>query len=195
MAYKSDSYYIEKVRGGNTADFRHLVDKHKDRVFNLSFRICGNREDAEEVAQDTFVKAYRSLNSFKQESSFATWLYRIAYNTSISFIRAKKDHPVKSADFQSELTYLNIAGADDIDNESNAEYRKSLLSMALINLNEEERGLITLYYYEEISTEDIARVTGLSRANVKVKLFRARQKMAEKIEEAERKNLVYNEQV
>ena len=91
MDYKGDIYYIGQVLDGKTNVYAHIVDRHKDHAYNLALRICGNREDAEEIAQDAFVKAYRSLTNFKMKSSFATWLFRIVYNCYfISAIKKKR---------------------------------------------------------------------------------------------------------
>jgi len=191
MIYKKDTYYINEVIGGKVNAFGHLVDKHKDRVFNLALRICGNREEAEEIAQDAFLKAYKSLPRFAMKSSFATWLYRITYNTAISLIRQRKktilsleDLPVSISDFRWE----NYS-----EEEAEKQYRQSLINFALQKLDEEDRGLITLYYYEEMSTDEIADVTGINRSNVKVRLFRARQKMLSIIEKTESKNRLCHE--
>lgn len=188
MDNRSDTAIIELVLEGKNDSFRYLVDRHKDKAYNLAFRICGNREEAEEIAQDSFLKAYRSLNSFKRQSSFATWLYRIVYNTAISKVRIRKkgvlsleDFPVDSIDFIG-----NNANEEDVE----MEYRSSLLNFALQKINEEERGLISLYYYEEMSTDEISELTGISKQNVKVKLFRTRQKMLEIIEKAEKKKII-----
>ena len=191
MNYKGDIFYIEQILSGKSNAFSHLVDHHRNNVYNLAFRICGNHEEAEEVAQDSFLKAYRALQNFRHRSSFATWLYRITYNTAISNVRIKKkemlyleDYPFDAADFTS-----NSPSAE----ESEDEYRNSLINFAMQKLHDEERGLISLYYFHELSIEEISDITGSSKSNVKVKLFRARQKMLEIIEKVERKNLIYHE--
>jgi RNA polymerase sigma factor (sigma-70 family) len=191
MDYKGDIFYINQVLEGKVNAFSYIVDRHKNNVFNLALRICGNREDAEEVAQDSFLKAFRSLDGFKMKSSFSTWLYRIVYNSSISVIRKRKqsilsldEFPADAEDFLSDFTS---------EEEALDEYRKSLVSFALLKLGEDERAIITLFYYEEMDTEEISLVTGISRQNVKVKLFRARQKMNEIIVNAEKKNIIYHE--
>jgi RNA polymerase sigma-70 factor (ECF subfamily) len=191
MDNKADTYYIEQVLEGRVQAFSHLVDRHKDRVFNLTLRICGNREEAEEVAQDAFLKAYRSLSSFKMKSSFATWLYRIAYNTAISCIRSRKKGILSLEDFP--VTLADFAGNDTSEEEAEIEYRRSLVNFAMQKLDEDERGLISLYYYEEMNTDELSEVTGISKANIKVRLFRARQKMIGIIEKIEKKNLICHE--
>ncbi len=191
MEKNSDILYIDKVLAGNLNAFSYLIDRHKDKAFNLAFRICGNREEAEEIAQDAFLKAFRSLKDFRKKSSFSTWLYRIVYNTSISLVRARgirvlslEEFPADAVDFLSESKNEDEA----IDN-----YRNSLVNFALQKLQEEERGLITLYYYDDLETDEIARITGIRKQNIKVRLFRARQKMADIIKTVEKKNVFYNE--
>ena len=193
MNHKTDISFIKLIFGGETEAYSFIIDKYKDRTFNLAFRICGNREEAEEVTQDAFLKAYRSLKGFKMKSSFATWLYRIVYNTAISYVRNKKKSILLLEDFPadtSDFTSVNIS-----EEEAEKEYRNALVNFALQKITEEERGLISLYYYEDMNTGEISELTGISRSSIKVKLFRARQKMLEIIENAEKKKLKYHEQV
>jgi len=90
MEFLDDSFYIEKVINGDTSAYTNLVNKHKDMVYTIALRIARNHQDAEEIAQDVFLKAFQSLESFRQKSKFSTWLYRIVYNTAISKIRKKQ---------------------------------------------------------------------------------------------------------
>jgi RNA polymerase sigma-70 factor (ECF subfamily) len=191
MEYKGDIFYIGQVLQGKQSAFSYLVDRHRDHAFNLALRICCNREDAEEIAQDSFIKAYRSLGQFKMKSSFATWFYRIVYNTSISMVRTRKKEPLSLEYFPAVTT--DFIGANTSEEEAETEYRNSLINFALQKMNEEERGLIAFYYYEELSLEEIARITGISKTNIKVKLFRTRQKMIDIVKKIEMKNLVCHE--
>jgi len=191
MDYKGDIYYIGQILDGNQNAFNHMVNRHKDHAYNLALKICGNNEEAEEIAQDAFIKAYRSLPQFKMKCSFATWLYRIVYNTAISLVRARKKAPLSLEDFPAYAT--DFIGVNSNEEEAEAEYRTSLINFALQKISEEERGLIGLYYYEELSTEEISAITGISKSNIKVKLFRARHKMVEIIEKVEKNNLTYHE--
>jgi len=191
MDYKGDILYIEQVLSGKINAFSFIVDRHKDQAYNLAFRICGNHEEAEEIAQDSFLKAYKSLRGFKMKSSFATWLYRIVYNTAISRLRIKNKGVLSLEDFPADAT--DFIGSNTSEEEAEKEYRSSLLSFALQKISEEERGLISLYYYEDMSIEEISDVTGISKSNVKVRMFRARQKMLEIIEKVEKNKLIYHE--
>jgi RNA polymerase sigma factor (sigma-70 family) len=190
MDYKGDIAYIEQVLAGKINAYSYIVDRHKDKAYNLAFRICGNHEEAEEIAQDSFLKAYRALKGFKMNSSFATWLYRIVYNTAISHVRIKKKGILSLEDFPVDAT--DFIGTNTSEEEAEKEYRSSLINFALQKISEEERGLISLFYYEEMSTDEISDVTGISKSNIKVKLFRARQKMSEIIEKVESKRLTYH---
>jgi RNA polymerase sigma factor (sigma-70 family) len=191
MDYKGDIFYIGQVLKGNINAFTFIVEKHKNHAYNLALRICGNHEEAEEIAQDAFMKAFRSLKSFKMKSSFATWLYRIVYNTAISLVRSRKKGVLSLDDFPADAK--DFIGYNSNEEEADAEYRNSLVNFALQKLGDDERALITLYYYEELSTDEISEITGIGKSNVKVKLFRARLKMAETIEKVEKKNLMYHE--
>jgi RNA polymerase sigma-70 factor (ECF subfamily) len=125
------------------------------------------------------------------KSSFATWLYRIVYNTAISHVRIKKKGILSLEDFPADAT--DFIGTNTSEEEADREYRSSLVNFALQKITEEERGLISLYYYDDMSTDEISDITGISKSNIKVKLFRARQKMQEIIEKVEKKKLMYHE--
>ncbi len=177
MNINSDIPWIKQVLDGNTNAFRNIVNTHKDRAFNLAFRICRNREEAEEIIQDSFMKAYRSLGDFRMDSSFTTWFYRIVYNTSVSFLRTKKDNNINlDADFAEKYRYSEI---NSYEYEAESEYNRILVNKALGKLNDEERGIISLFYYDELSLNEIAAITGDSVSNIKVKLHRSRKIMSE----------------
>ena len=163
---------ITMVQKGNTNAFSFLVNKYQDIVFSIALKVLKNREDAEEMAQESFIKAFRSLNSFQGKAKFSTWLYSITYNTCITHTRKKK--PVTS---QIE----NLPLSDEESEESFAEFpeesKARCLEAALKQLPEEEYTMMVLYYYEDQSVEDLCHVTGLTESNVKVKLFRARKKL------------------
>jgi RNA polymerase sigma factor (sigma-70 family) len=191
MDARSDTYYIGQVLEGKINAYSNLVERHKDKAYNLAFRICGNREEAEEVAQDAFVKAYRSLKQFGKRSSFGTWLYRIVYNTAISLVRSRRKGMLAVEDFPADaVDFLSFSKNEE---EAANEYRNSLINFALQKISEEDRGLVTLYYYDDMDTEEISKITGINKSVIKVRLFRARKKMAEIIMKVEKKNVFYHE--
>jgi RNA polymerase sigma factor (sigma-70 family) len=191
MTYQGDIFYIDQILKGNINAFTYIVDHHKDKAFNLAYRICGSSEEAEEIAQDSFMKAYRSLGGFQMKSSFATWLYRIVYNTAISNLRTRKKGVLSLEDFPADAA--DFIGTNTSEEEADREYRSSLVNFALRKITEEERGIISLFYYDEMSMDEIADVTGINKSNIKVRLFRARQKMLAIIEKVEKKKFIYHE--
>ncbi len=189
MDGRADIFYIEQVLEGEINAFSHLVERHKDKAFNLALRICGNNEEAEEIAQDAFLKAFRSLRHFRKKSSFSTWLYRIVYNTAISLVRTRKGRVLSIEEFPADaVDFLSINRNEE---EAIEEYRNSLVNFALQKISDEERGLITLYYYNDLDIGEISGITGIKKVNVKVRLFRARRKMADIIRNVDRKQVAY----
>jgi len=181
MRYESDSFYIDKVLENDISAYSSLIDKHKEMVFTVAFRVLRNREDAEEIAQDTFVKAYQSLKSFKKESKFSTWLYRIAFNSAISRTRKKKLETI-DLDYNIAENYSIDTIKDDI-NKLDFDEQKILISKVIGQLNEEDNLMISLYYFDENSVEEIAQIMNLSKSNVKVKLHRIRKRLYHDIQQ------------
>lgn len=169
-----ETHIIHKILNGETSLYEYFLDKYSQQVFVLIVRIVENQEDAEELTQDTFLKAFEHLSSFKAESSFSTWIYRIAYNTAISATRKKKQE-LFVAD-ESILANLSEQQVDDALNDESEE-RMERLNEALGKLSAEERALVSLFYYEERPMSDIALILGITEGNVKVKLHRIRKKL------------------
>jgi len=166
-----DEDIIRQVLNGERSAYALLVDKYKDRVFSLALSIVRNRELAEEIAQDVFVKAYRSLDKFRKKAGFSTWIYRITYNTAVSETRKKKYKTYSIENMEQP--------DDDPDKKEEKEEQYRLLEKAVSALAPEEKLIITLYYFEEMKVEQISEITGLTVSNTKVKLFRIRNKLKE----------------
>lgn len=175
MEQKDEKYYITRILDGDTEYFSVLLDRYSRPLYSLIVQIVGCPEDAEEILQDVFLKAFRNLSRYKGDCRFSTWLYRIAYNTSISATRKKKQEFV----YIEESTINNVPDerADEVIASVSDEDRMSLLCRAIDQLNGEEKALVTLFYYEERSIEEIGEVLNLTIGNVKVKLHRTRKKI------------------
>ncbi len=174
MDVQEVKYCIERVKGGDKDAFANLVNTHKDMVFTVCLRMLTSEADAEEAAQDVFVKAYRSIGSFQAKAKFSTWLYRITYNHCISVIRKK----VKMIDLVDEIPEGEVDEGELNGLESiSAEERSRYLKLAIESLAETDAVVVTLFYYDELSLEEIAGVTGLSSSNIRIKLHRSRKKM------------------
>jgi len=177
----SDAQLIEQTLTGNQAAYAELVKRHQRFVFTLAMRYAKVREDAEEIAQDCFIKAYRSLASFKGQSKFSTWLYSIVYTTAMTFLRKKRVDTESIDDENNFVQVENQASAYDVNNAENKS-RSFYLDQAIAQLLPDDAAIITLFYKGEQSLEEIAQAMGMETNTVKVKLFRARQRLKEKLE-------------
>ena len=175
MTTNNDNIIINKVIAGDTNAFAVLVDRYKDLVFTLALRMLKNREEAEEVSQDTFIKVYKSLTKFKGDSKFSTWIYKVTYNTCLD--RLKKNKRQQNTVAIDEFTEHHIKTLDNALDAMERDERKIAIKNCLDLLPIEDNSLLTLYYFEEQSLEDISKITGLTANNIKVKLFRSRKKL------------------
>lgn len=176
MNPNDDKQSIERVLKGDTQAYSQLVERYSGRVFGVVVRIVGCAEDAEEVTQDVFIKAFNALHGYNHKSSFSTWLYRIAYNTAISKVR-KKHEPITDIDDHKMALYSMQANDNEIDNKITLEADIEKLAWALEQLPPQDRGLITMFYIEDRSISELAEITSLSESNIKVKLHRTRHKL------------------
>lgn len=172
----NDQVYINRILDGDTNAFAILVDRYKDLVYTLAMRMMKNREEAEEVAQDAFIKTYKSLDKFKGESKFSTWIYRVAYNTCLD--RLKKNKRTQNTVTIDEYTEHQVKTIDNALDKIEASEKKEAIQQCIELLPSDDSFLLTLYYFEELSLEEIGKIVGLKPNNVKVKLFRSRKKLA-----------------
>ena len=176
MTINNDQIIINQIIEGDTNAFSVLVDRYKDLVFTLALRMVKNREEAEEVSQDTFIKVFKSLHKFKGNSKFSTWIYKVTYNTCLDRIKKyKREYNNVAIDEFTEHKVKTIDNA--LDNMEQAEHNQTIQD-CLALLPSEDSFLLTLYYFEEQSLEEISKVVGLTANNVKVKVFRSRKKLA-----------------
>jgi RNA polymerase sigma-70 factor (ECF subfamily) len=181
MNKPDDQYYIEAVRKGNVQAFSFLVEKYQKLVYTLALKLLKKPEEAEEMAQDTFIKAYQKLDSYEGKSKFSTWLYSITYNGCISELR-KRRIEFKSLDDR-QISDQDEQKMHDYYRETKKEDQEKYLNMALEKLPEDDQVLVTLYYYENQSMDEISLISGLTVSNVKIKIHRARKKMQELLHE------------
>ncbi len=175
MENQEELIYIKRILEGETNLFSCFLEKYSSSIYSLIVRIIPSREDAEELVQDTFLKAFRKLVTFKGDCSFSTWLYRIAYNTAISETRKRKIIlPLLDEKMMETLTDDDM---DTLFERDEDEVLLQKLEIAIDQLNVEEKTLITLYYYEAKPVAEIAVVFEQTTDNIKVKLFRVRKKI------------------
>jgi RNA polymerase sigma factor (sigma-70 family) len=175
MTNSGDQEHIQKVLLGDTNAFAVLVNRYKDMVFTLCLKMVHNREEAEELAQDSFIKAYRSLQQFRGDAKFSTWLYKVCYFTCVDRLKKlKKEQPIVDIN---EYTNDQIASLQTDFEQLMEKERKELVQECLELLPAEDSFLLTLYYLEEQSVKEMAKIIGASESNIKVKLFRSRNKL------------------
>lgn len=171
MKKLSDIEIIDSVLKGNQGDYSLLIDRYKDKAFSLLKRLLGNEMDAEEALQDSFLKAYNSLGSFRRDSKFSTWFYRITYNTGLTILSSKKrkiEHEMSSIDEHFDL--------GDFDNEiySTTSNPKDYLLKMIDKLPIRNALVLILFYIDDMSLNEISQVMDVSLVNAKVLLHRSR---------------------
>ncbi|MEZ4778602.1 MAG: RNA polymerase sigma factor [Flavobacteriaceae bacterium] len=175
MTSATDHQLIENTLQGNTQAFSILVERYQNYVFTIAIQIVKHREEAEEVAQDSFIKAFEALSTFRGESKFSSWLYSIVYRKSLDRIRKNKSS--RTLELVEEITE---ADTEDIENALHylqLEERNELLKKSMEQLPEEEASIVSFFYFEELSIKEISEITQLTEDNVKIKLFRSRKKL------------------
>ena len=181
---KDEAHIIKEILNGKTEQYEYFLDHYGQQVFVLVDRIVSCPEDAEELTQDVFLKAFQQLSSFKAESSFSTWIYRIATNVAISAVRKRKKEGIRLDD--SAFANLSDTQVDEaLEDDSEEQLQRLQRAMeqleaderALEQLEADERALVTLYYMEEKTLAEVAFIVGLTEANAKVKLHRIRKKL------------------
>lgn len=174
---KEDIKHIEEIKKGNINAYNFLLNKYKNMAFTLSMRILRNEEDAEEATMDGFLKAYNAINKYNpDEAAFSTWLYKIVYNSAVSKSRKKQ---LATTDISEEIIDNTGDISDDAFEILNSIEKRSYIEKAIKMLNETESVVIILYYYEDKSIAEIENITGLKSSNIKVLLFRSRNKIKE----------------
>lgn len=170
-----DLMYVERVKRGDTASFRFLVDKYQDMAFTIAYKILKNSGDAEDAAQEGFVKAYQQLHRFEGRSKFSTWLYTVIYRSAIDKTHQKRFLKMEAAGYEQQKH------TDTPVKQMMQEEQSVLVKKAIDALPPTESLLVTLFYMNDCSVREIADISGLTEVNIKVKLFRARKTLQERL--------------
>ena len=181
----NDAAVVAQVLGGERDAYRVLVERHSRAVFRLAFRMMRNEQDAEDVVQETFLKAYRSLKNFEERASFSTWLYRITSNCALDLIRKRQRHEQKrelEPLEESEVVAQIPAGDPAPDRLALSGELARQMEAALLDLSGMERAAFVLRHHEGQSIEEIGKQLGLEPSATKNSIFRAVQKMRSALE-------------
>ena len=169
-----ESYYIEQVKKGNSQAYTWLVNRYQDMVYSIALKITGDPTEAEDAAQEAFLKAYHGLQDFRGEGRFSTWLYSITFNSALNRTR-KKRRLVLTGDASPD-SILEAEQAIETDHLVRDDQKK-FIREALDRLIPADNLVLTLFYLEELSIEEIVEITNFSAANIKVRLHRGRQRL------------------
>ena len=175
---QKDINLLNRIRIGDKSAFKELINRHKDYAFTVAYRILNNREDAEEVAQDAFMQVLGALQSFNSESKFTTWFYRIVFNAALM---QKRKNKIESIDIETSSEAFLVSHSSDSTENLRRNERKQTIQKALQNLSADDSAMITLFYLKELSLEEIAEITEISAETIKVKIHRARKRLAEEM--------------
>lgn len=181
----NESELLEKIRAGESFAFKELFEMYSGMVFNVCIRMLSSREDAEDVTQDVFFTAYKSLKKFRAESKLSTWLYRIAVNLSLNFQRKKKINRWLSLDFILESKPDEIPhsqAGNPLKDLENAESER-IVQDAVNSLPENQRVAVILRRYENLSYEEISKIMKCSISSVESYLFRAKENLYKKLKD------------
>ncbi|MHA4845843.1 RNA polymerase sigma factor [Flavitalea antarctica] len=177
----TDTEIIERTLAGDTRIFSELVKRYQNFVFTITLRYTPNREDAEEIAQDAFIKAFKSLASFRGESKFSTWLYTITTTSCLSYLRKKK-LDIRSLDNEKVMAVVENQDSGMSANQMETKSRQAMVNEAIQLLSADDANILTLFYKGEQSLEEISVVMGIEANAVKVRLHRARARLKEKMQ-------------
>lgn len=180
----TEKVLIEKARQGDLGAFRAIVDEHKQTVFHIAFDMTGNRHDAEDISQEVFLKAYRSLGNFRGDAKMSTWLYRITVNACYDHRSKKTWTTMKPAELTGESEHPPLFHEHSSDNpESSAEGKviQRHIDSALKKLTPRERSVFVMRHYSDLSLKEIAEVLKISEGTVKSMLFRALKRLQQEL--------------
>jgi len=177
---------IERCKRGDIGAFNDLVRKYEKQVYNFAYRLTGNYDDANDVAQDAFLRVFNAIGTFRGDSSFSTWLFRITTNVFLDERKKAKAHPQTSLDEYLELGESSVARQIEDPSPTpeavlEESERAQILSKAVDDLPEYQRAMVTLYHTQQKSYEEIAEIMDLPIGTVKSRLNRARLALKEKL--------------
>lgn len=171
-----DEYYIKCILRGDVSSYRFLVDRYKKMVYSIALKILADACDAEDAAQDSFIKAYEQLHTFEYKSKFSTWLYTLTYRLCLNKLKSMKREAAFLAEDWSETEESSLPLGTFTEQQ-----QEIIIKEAIESLPQQEGLLVLLYYYEEKSIREIEQITGLLASNIKIKLFRARKVLERKL--------------
>ena len=173
MKHIEDQFYLDKILNGDPASYAFLVNKYKDMVYSIAIKILRDADDAQDLAQECFITAYQQLHKYQGRSKFSTWLYTIVYRAAVTQLRQNKLDTTFIGDNVNEVSDSALNQFDQLQSKQVGKQ----VRIAIDKLPQTEALLVTLYYINDLPIKEIQEITGFSKPNIKIKLFRARKKL------------------
>jgi len=185
---QTDVELVELARRGDTEAFGQLIDRYQQKIYNLTYHMTSNREEAEDLAQDAFLRAYKALDRFKGKSSFYTWLYRIATNRTLNHLKKRKKRWAYSLDdvdagIERDPTLVELSAKQSPRRGASLAELQEKLNEALMTLSEKHRTVVVMHDIEGVPHDEIADVVGCSSGTIRSRLFYARQQLQAELSE------------
>lgn len=174
MEDNKDQIYIDRIKAGDIDAYRNLVTQYKDMAFTIALKIIKDRDEAQDIIQESFIKAFQQLESYEGRAKFSTWLYTIVYRTALN--QSKRNRGNNSSFFD-EMEEAIPDFTTSQHQQMEEKEQQEIIKKAIGKLPRTEALLVTLFYINENSIKEIKQITGLSLSNIKIKLFRARKKL------------------
>ena len=178
---ESDQQLIQRVQSGDVGAFDLLIEKYKMRIYGVIYHMLGNHEDAADLSQETFIKVFKSIHSFRSKSNFYTWLYRIGVNSTLNFIKKRKDPFLSLNEMDSSVedqpVLKELTCREGVSRSMDREELQEKLNEALQKLSKEHRAVVVLHDIEGMKHQEIAKILGCSEATARSRLFYAHQQL------------------
>ncbi len=183
-----DDALVERAQQGDQVAYSELVRRHQRKIYALTYHMTSNKEDAEDLVQDVFVKAYASLGSFKRDAGFYTWVYRIAVNRTINFLKQRGRRAAQSLDdldegIERDPAYVELVARESPVREASLGELQKKLNDALQTLSEKHRTVVVMHDIQGVPHDEIARLLKVSAGTVRSRLFYARQMLQNELKE------------
>jgi RNA polymerase sigma factor (sigma-70 family) len=176
-----DEELVGRVQAGEAAAFDQLIDRYKGRLYGVIYNMLGNHEDAADLSQEVFLKAFKSIHKFRSDSNFYTWLYRIGINTGLNFIKRRKEAPLSlnpwNPDAEEDPALKELVSQESVRGAVDMDELREKLNESLQKLSEEHRAVVVLHDIEGMRHQEIAKVLGCSEATARSRLFYAHQQL------------------
>jgi RNA polymerase sigma-70 factor, ECF subfamily len=177
----SDAELVHRTQKGDAAAFDTLIERYKSRLYGVIFHMINNHEDAADLSQETFLKAFRNILKFRKDANFYTWLYRIGVNTTLNFIRKRKEPPLSlnqlSPETEEEPALKELTSKEGVTAATGLGELREKLNESLQKLSEEHRMVVVLHDIEGLKHQEIAKILGCTEATARSRLYYAHQQL------------------